>query len=133
MRWAAICALALLPGCSLGGDEEPERAGGASIEIAALVRQLELATQRRDAGQVCRDLLTRAARERMGGGRCPRRVARALAGVRAPRVELRAIEMGGSGGLASARLRTESARSRPRDEVVELRRVNGEWRVEALP
>ena len=81
MRWAAICALALLPGCSLGGDEEPEQSSGARVEIAALVRQLELATQRRDAAQVCRDLLTRAARERMGGERCGRRVGRALAGV----------------------------------------------------
>ncbi len=133
MRWAAICALALLPGCSLGGDEEPERSSGAPVEIATLVRQLDLATQRRDAAQVCRDLLTRAARERMGGERCAARVGRALARVRRPRVELRAIKLSGDGGLATVRVRTESARSRPRDERLELRHVNGEWRVEAFP
>jgi hypothetical protein len=132
MRWAAICALALLPGCSLGGDEEPEQSSGARVEIAALVRQLELATQRRDAAQVCRDLLTRAARERMGGERCGRRVGRALAGVGRPSVELRAIKLRGN-GVAIVRLRTEAARSRPRDERLELRRVSREWRVEALP
>ncbi|HEU0025149.1 MAG TPA: hypothetical protein VFQ12_10975 [Thermoleophilaceae bacterium] len=131
MRWAAICALALLPGCSLGGDEEPVRAGGAPREIAALVRQLELATQHGDAGAVCDDLLTSAARARMGGSECSRRVRRGLAGLRDPQLGLLGIRLLGDGSRAAARLRTEVARRRPLEETLELRRVDGEWRLEA--
>ncbi len=132
MRWAAICALALLPGCSLGGDEEPVRASGAAREIEVVVRQLELATGRSDGSTVCEDLLTRAARDRMGGDACARRVRARLARVREPRIALRGIALRDGGGRAVARLRTEVEGRRPLDEALELRRVEGEWRFEAL-
>jgi hypothetical protein len=130
MRWAAICTVALLSGCSLGGDEEPAPATGTARQIGALVRQLDLAVQRRDAGAVCDDLLTAAARARSGGSRCRRRVGRALAGLRDPRLELRRIDS--NGARAVVRLRTEAAGVRPGDQVVDLRRVDGQWRLEAL-
>ena len=132
MRWAAICALALLPGCSLGGDEEPVRSSGAAREIGVVVRQLELAAARGDGSTVCEDLLTRSARARMGGDGCARRVRSGLARVRAPRIEVRAIALRGGGRRAVARLRTEVAGRRPLAEQLDLRRVEGEWRLEAL-
>ncbi len=132
MRWAAICALALLPGCSLGGDEEPVRASGAAREIGVVVRQLELATHRGDGSAVCEDLLTRSARARMGGDACARRVRARLVRLRDPRIVLRGIALRDRGRAAVARLRTEVAGRRAVDEALELRRVDGEWRFEAL-
>ncbi len=132
MRWAAICAVALLSGCSLGGDEEPVRASGAAREIGLVVQQLELATGRADGSTVCEDLLTRAARARMGGDGCARRVRSGLARVREPQIEVRSIALRDGGRGAVARLRTEVAGRRPLDEALDLRRVEGEWRFEAL-
>jgi hypothetical protein len=132
MRWAAICALALLPGCALGGDEEPVRASGAAREIGVVVRQLELATARADGSAVCEDLLTRSARARMGGAACARRVHSRLARVRDPRIALRGIALRDGGSSAVARLLTEVAGRRALGEALELRRVDGEWRFEAL-
>jgi hypothetical protein len=132
MRWAAICALALLSGCSLGGDEEPVRASGAAREIEVLVRELALAAGRADGAAVCDDLLTPSARARIGGDRCARRVRAALAGLRAPRIELLRLELRDGGRRAIARLRSEVAGRRSLDETLELSRVDGEWRLEAL-
>jgi hypothetical protein len=132
MRWAAICALALLPGCSLGGDEEPVRASGAAREIEVVVRQLELAAGRRDGMTVCEDLLTRAARAQMGGERCARRVRSRLAGAREPAIEVRDIAFRDARRRAIVRVRTELAGRRPLAETLELRRVEGEWRLDAL-
>ena len=132
MRWAAYCALALLSGCSLGGDEEPERASEAARDIGVVVRELELASARRDGATVCEDLLTRAARARMGGDRCPPRVRSRLAGVRDPEIEVRGIAFRDARRRAVVRIRTEVAGRRPLGETLELRRVDGEWRLEAL-
>jgi hypothetical protein len=122
--------VALLSGCSLGGDEEPPRPTGAARQIGVLVRQLELALQRGDAAGVCDDLLTEAARRRFGGSGCERRVRQGLAGVRHPRVELRAVERNGARAVIS--LRTQAEGMRTGDQRLELRRDDGEWRVEAL-
>jgi hypothetical protein len=52
--------------------------------------------------------------------------------VREPRIALRGIALRDGGRAAVARLRTEVAGRRPLDEALELRRVDGEWRFEAL-
>jgi hypothetical protein len=132
MRWAAICALAVLQGCSLGGDEEPIRAGGASRQIEEVVRQLDLATRAADGRAVCDDLLTVAARTRLGGKRCERRVRSALGGLSDPHVELRAVRLRAGGREAVARVRTRQAGRRALDESLILSRSAGEWRLESL-
>jgi hypothetical protein len=130
MRWAAICAVALLSGCSLGGDDEPVPATGAPREIAALIGQLELASQRRDGATVCEDLLTPGARLRAGGRACARRVGRGLAPLREPRLTLLGIRLRRDRALV--RVRAEQRGRSARDQLLELRRVRGEWRIEAL-
>jgi hypothetical protein len=132
MRWAAICALALVAGCSWGGDDEPVRAGGASREIEEVVRQLELATRAADGRKVCEDLLTRAARARLGGKRCADRVERSLAGLSEPRVELTRLRVRAAGDSALARLRTRQQGREPLEETLVLARREGEWRIDAL-
>jgi hypothetical protein len=132
MRWAAICALVVLPGCSLGGDEEPIRAGGASREIEEVVRQLDLAARAADAQAVCDDLLTAAARSRLGGKRCERRVRSALGGLRDPHVELSGLRLRGGGREAVARVSTRQDGRRALQESLVLSRRSGEWRLESL-
>jgi hypothetical protein len=132
MRWAAICALVVLQGCSLGGDDEPIRAGGASRQIEEVVRQLDLATRAADAQAVCEDLLTDAARARLGGKRCERRVRAALGGLRDPHVELSGLRLHAGGREAVARVRTRQAGRRTLDESLVLSRRGGEWRLESL-
>jgi hypothetical protein len=130
MRWAAICAVALLSGCSLGGDEEPAPATGASRAIATVVAQLERAARAGDGAAVCRDLLTPAARQRAGGPRCARRLQAAIGTLRDPRIDLRDIRL--HQGSAEARLRTRDAVRGRADALLDLRLVRGQWRIESL-
>ena len=132
MRWAAICALALLSGCSWGEDDEPVRAGGASREIEEVVRQLELATRAADGRAVCEDLLTPGARARLGGRRCEARAAAALTGLRDPRVELAKLRVRSGDREAVALVRTRQTGRRALEETLVLTHRDGEWRFEAL-
>jgi hypothetical protein len=132
MRWAAFCVLVLLPGCSLEGDEEPRQAGGGAEQIEEVVRQLDLASRAADGQAVCDDLLTDAARARLGGRRCERRVQSALAKLSDPRVELSALRVSDGGERAVARVRTRQAGRRALDESLVLTRGDGEWRLESL-
>jgi hypothetical protein len=120
----------LVAGCSLGADEEPRPATGAAREIAALIRELERATARGDFATVCEELFTRAARRRAGGEDCERLVRSSAGDVRAPRIELREVELRGK--RARARVRTRAAGQASLDDVLELRRRGGEWRIAAL-
>ena len=130
MRWAAICALALLPGCSLGGDEEPGPSRHGTREIVTLVSELQRATRHRDPVVVCRDLLTPAARQRAGGAACPQRVRPRLASLRDPHVQLLSIRL--HGARARARVRTRAAGAGEATATLALRRVRGEWRIDSL-
>jgi hypothetical protein len=57
-------------------------------------------------------------------------VRRRLVGLREARVALASVDV--SGRQAVARLRTQAAGERSRAEVLELRRVRGQWRVDGL-
>jgi Putative lumazine-binding len=120
---------AILPGC-LGADEESQPVRGAPREIAEVVDQLERATARRDFGTVCEDLFTAAARERAGGEDCERLTRSAAAGVARPRIEVKAVDV--EGERARVRITTRAAGQAEVPDVLELRREEGEWRVEAL-
>jgi hypothetical protein len=127
----AVAGLLTLGGCSLGADEEPRQAVGAPAEIAATVQRLERATAAHDWPTICKELFTEAARERAGGGDCPRLLGTAAAGVRRPTIEIRGIQVR-EGGRARVEIRTRSAGQEPASDALELRRERGEWRVEAL-
>jgi hypothetical protein len=126
----ATAAVLALGGCSLGGDEEPEPATGAAREIGELVRQLERATAARDYAAICNDLFTEAARERAGGSDCVRLLRSGAQGVRRPRIEVRRIEI--EGERATVRVRTRAEGQAEVADALDLRRAEGEWRVEAL-
>jgi hypothetical protein len=124
-----MAVAAFLPGC-LGSDEEPQPAKGAPREIAAVVERFERATAERDFATVCDDLFTAAARERAGGEDCERLTRSAAAGIARPRIDLKAITV--EGERARVEVATRATGQAVADEVLELRREGGEWRVEAL-
>jgi hypothetical protein len=127
----AVGGVLTLTGCSLGADEEPKPAAGPPAEIAVVVQRLERATAERDWAEVCADLLTVAARERAGGASCARLLGEAAGEVRRPSIEIRAIQVR-SGGRAHVEVRTRADGQRGLSNVLELRREDGEWRIEAL-
>jgi len=119
----------LLPGC-LGGDEEPQAVAGAPREIARVVERLERATAAGDFETVCDELFTAAARERAGGDDCAELTGSAAAEIERPRIRLTSIEV--EGERARARVTTRAGGQGDVPETIELRREQGEWRVEAL-
>ena len=127
----AVGGILTLTGCSLGADEEPQRASGAPAEIAVVVQRLERATAERDWKSVCAELLTAAARRRAGGTDCARLLGEAAADVHRPEIEISGIRVR-KGGRASVDVRTRAAGQAAVSGVLELRDENGEWRVEAL-
>jgi hypothetical protein len=127
----AVAGVFTLTGCSLGADEEPRRATGPPAEIAAVVQRLERATAERDWATICSDLFTEGARERAGGADCARLLRDAAADLRRPSIEITGIQVR-EGGRARVAIRTRAAGQEVVSGALELRRVAGRWRVEAL-
>jgi hypothetical protein len=124
-----MAVAAFLTGC-LGADEETVPAGGAARDVAGVVERLERATAGGAFGTVCDDLFTAAARERAGGDDCERLTRSAAEGIARPRIEMKAIDI--RGGRARVEVTTHAAGQAAVPGVLELRREQGEWRVEAL-
>jgi hypothetical protein len=119
----------ILAGC-LGGDDEPRPASGAPKEIAEVVERLERAVAEGDYATVCEDLFTAAARERAGGEDCERQTGEAAEEIARPRIDVEAIEV--RGDRARVRVTTRATGQAEVPDALELRREEGEWRVEAL-
>ena len=126
----AVAALLAPVGCSIGGDEEPQRASGAPAAVAEVVERLERATAESDFATVCADVFTAAARERAGGVDCERLLRSAAEGIERPRIEVRSIDV--TGDRARVKVDARAAGEAVVGESLELRKLGGEWRVEAL-
>jgi hypothetical protein len=124
-----MAVAAFLTGC-LGADEEVRPATGAARDVARVVERLELATAAGDFEEVCDELFTAAARERAGGADCERLTRSAAEGIARPRIEMEAIEI--RPGRARVEVVTRAAGQAEVPAVLELRREEGEWRIEAL-
>jgi Putative lumazine-binding len=94
------------------------------------VDRLERATAARDFATVCDEVLTAAARRRSGGADCARLLRSVAEGVRRPSIEIRGIKL--EGRRAQVKVRTRAEGQQTVSDVLELRRQDGEWRVEAL-
>jgi hypothetical protein len=124
-----MAVAAFLAGC-LGADEEPVPAGGAARQVAGVVERLERATADGAFGTVCDELFTAAARERAGGDDCERLTRSAAEGIARPRIQIESMEL--RGDLARVEITTRAAGQAEVRDVLELRREQGVWRVEAL-
>jgi hypothetical protein len=117
-------------GCSLGADDEPKPASGATAQIAATVNRLERAVAQRDFANICDQLFTAAARRRAGGDQCVRQMRSAAEGVERPSIEIEGIDV--KKDQATVKVRTEAeGQARVSDEL-QLRRQGGRWLIEAL-
>jgi len=127
-----MATLAILApiGCSVGADEEPKPASGQPAAIAVAVEELERAIASRDFAEVCDELFTATARQRSGGDECAAQLRSAAEGVRLPVIEVRGIHVNGERARVEVTTRA-TGQARVRDEL-QLRRVDGRWRVEAL-
>jgi len=133
VKWATkALSLALLvaAGCSLGDGSDPKPAREAAREIAALVKRLEQASARGDWRSICDQLFTANARRRAGGRDCPRLLRSDAAGLAEPRIEVRRITV--KGPRAAVRVRSRARGQAPLEDVIELRREGGRYRIESL-
>jgi hypothetical protein len=124
-----MAVAAFLTGC-LGADEEAVPARGAARDVAGVVDRLERATAAKDFRTVCEELFTAAARQRAGGDDCERLTRSAAEGIARPRIEMRSIHI--RADVARVEVTTSAAGQAEVPNVLELRREEGRWRVEAL-
>jgi len=129
LRAAPLVALALA-GCSLGGDDDPKPVTGAPRDVARLVGDLNIATQKGEYRRICEQLFTSSARRRAGGKDCPSLLRSTARGLRDPRIELVSIQV--TPKQALARVRTRAAGQAPIVDQLVMRREGGVYRIEAL-
>src|SRR5215210_7798100 len=117
-------------GCALDGSAEPKAAKGAAREAAAVVERLERASARGDWRSVCADIFTAGARRRAGGRDCPRLLRSDAGRLTRPRIDVVRVTVRGRG--LALRVRSRALRQPPLEDVIELRRERGRYRIEAL-
>jgi hypothetical protein len=126
---AAVCALVIgLVGC--GGGGEDDAAGGLAQEAGAVVKQLERSIRQGDFDRVCSELLSAEVRRQAGGGDCPAMLERTSAGVKRPRIQVKAIKI--EGAMASVDVVTLAKGQAPAEDTIRLVRENGAYRISSL-
>jgi hypothetical protein len=125
-------SLALLGGggCALDGSTEPQSARAAAREAVAVVERLERASARGDWRSVCADIFTAGARRRAGGRDCPRLLRSHAGRLTRPRIDVLRVTARGRG--LAVRVRSRARGQPPLEDVIELRRERGRYRIEAL-
>ena len=126
---AALCALVFgLVGCGGGGDDEA--AGGLAQEAADVVKQLERSIAGGDFAYVCSNLLSADVRRQAGGGDCPAQLERTSAGVKKPRIQVKAIRIeGATAAVDVVTIAEDQARA---EDTIRLVRENGAYRISSL-
>jgi hypothetical protein len=127
---AAVLALLGGAGCSLGDGTEPKPAKGSAREVAVVVDRLEAATAKGDWRSVCDDIFTARARVLAGGKDCPRQLRSDAGRVASPRIDVVRITLKGSS--AAVRVRSRAAGQPPLEDVIELKREGGKYRIDSL-
>jgi hypothetical protein len=126
----AVAAMLAPTGCSLGGDEEPQRLSGVPKQVVATVDQLELAVARRDYEAICDELFTARARQRAGGDECVSQTRSAAEGVRRPSIEIEGIDL--KDDRATVKVATKAEGQERVTDTLELRQSGERWLIEAL-
>jgi hypothetical protein len=126
---AALCALVIgLAGCGGGDDDEP--AGDLAQEAGGVVKQLERSIREGDFEHVCSELLSAEVRRQAGGGDCPAMLERTSAGVKRPRIEVKAIKI--EGPIASVTVVTVAEGQARVEDTIRLVREDGAYRISSL-
>ena len=119
-----------LAGCGGGDDDAPKPITGPAKQVASVIERLERATAQQDFATICDDLLAAAARRQAGDGNCEKVLAERARGVRRPRIVIQSIDV--NGATAEARVRTTARGQAVVEDVIQLVRENGRYRIAAL-
>jgi hypothetical protein len=112
-----------LAGC--GGSSEPQ-------EVRSVVEAFGKASAGKDYQRICDELISRELSDNVEeiGLPCELAFKRGLGEVRGARLEVKTVAV--SQGKALVGVRSSARGQRPSDDVIELRKLDGEWRITAL-
>jgi ketosteroid isomerase-like protein len=113
---------------AVGGDDTP-RVSGAPKDVVAAVQAFGQALAARDFAAICDHMFTVEAREAAGGDSCRATLAQSAAGVRDPRISIRAVTVRGDQATATVVARQRGKRDAV--DVIELQRERGRYRIAA--
>ncbi len=121
-----LAVLVALAGCGDKPAPTPEE------EVRATLAELGRATAAKDYKALCTKIFAPKLVEQLGriGLPCELAMRRGLGDVREPRLRVGTVKV--TGDQATADVRTSAAGQEPSQDVVELVRIDGSWRVSSL-
>jgi hypothetical protein len=119
---AALAAVALAAGC---GESDEDR-------VREAVRSYGDAVAKKDYQRICDELIARELVQNLEeiGLPCEVALRRGLGSVRRPKLEIRKVQVVKDRALVS--VHSTAANQKPSDDMLEVRRQDGEWRVSGL-
>ena len=126
MRRLAVVVLVLLAGCG-GADKPPD-----ADQVRATLVQFGKATAAHDYKTMCTELLAPNLLDKLRqvGLGCEEALEQGLGDVKSPQLSVGKITV--DGDAARAEVRTSAEGQAPSTDTVQLRRVNGSWRISSL-
>ena len=125
-RWTAMALTAVaLAGCGSSGPTDEQ-------QVARTVAAFGRATAHKDYAALCNRILAPSLIQQVTqiGLPCEKALAKGLGHVRSPRLAIGAIRV--DGDRATAQVKTSAANQAPSQDTLQLRRVDGTWRVASL-
>ena len=126
----ALAAVAAVLIARATRDDDTPRVSGAPKDVVATVQAFGRALAARDFAAICDEMFTVEAREAAGGDSCRSTLAQSAAGVRDPRIVIRAVTVRGE--QATATVVAQQRGKRPAVDVIELQRERGRYRIAAV-
>jgi hypothetical protein len=126
VRWLALVALLLVVGC--GGEDKPSDAD----QVRATLVQFGKATAAHDYKTMCTKLLAPNLLDKLRqvGLGCEQALEQGLGDVKSPQLSVGKITV--NGPTATAEVRTSAEGQAPSTDTVQLRRIDGSWRIASL-
>jgi hypothetical protein len=126
VRRLAVVVLVLLAGCG-GADKPPD-----ADQVRATLVQFGKATAAHDYKTMCTELLAPNLLDKLRqvGLGCEEALEQGLGDVKSPQLSVGKITV--DGDAARAEVRTSAEGQAPSTDTVQLRRVNGSWRISSL-
>jgi hypothetical protein len=127
VRRAAVLVAVVLAAAGCGGKDTPSD----TEQVRSAVVDFGRATAAHDYKAMCRRLApVLIDKLQQVGLRCEQALEQGLGQVKAPKLSVGKITVDGDD--ASAQVRTSAEGQTPSDDTIELRRVNGTWRIASL-
>jgi hypothetical protein len=127
VRRAALVALLALAAAGCGGKDTPSD----TEQVRSAVVDFGRATAAHDYKAMCERLApVLIDKLRQVGLECEQALEQGLGQVKSPKLSVGTVTV--DGDSASAQVRTSAEGQAPSDDTIELRRVNGAWRIASL-